>query len=489
MGRKTRIMAALLCTSALALPAAQGQETSREDLEDRVRRLEALVEQLADQLAAERRATRQQQQSDEAPDSMAPVDETERLAEAEAKVQEVDEQVAQVSEQLESMSQFFEREREPGFSIGDTQVTFGGYVKLDTIVAAYSNGAPPGSSPGRDFYIPSTIPVAPGAASQTVFDFNPRETRFQFETETPLGAHTLTSHIEFDFLVTSNDNELVSNSFTPRMRQAYLTYRGFLFGQAWSTFQNVSALPENLDFIGPTEGTVFNRQPMIRYTRGAFEVALENPETTVTSGTSGRIVADADNLPDLTARYTHKTALGDIKLAGIVRQLRLGEGTAVAGAGPDGTAIVLEEAETALGVGASLSGRLKVGERDDVRFMANVGQGLARYMGVALVNGAAVEEDGSLDPIFLYSGFASYRHFWNKRWRSNATVGFFRAHNPVERTGFGVTDRTYSAHVNLLYSPIPKLTLGLEYVYANRRIESGDAADMNRFQFSARYGF
>ena len=100
----------------------------------------------------------------------------------------------------------------------------------------------------------------------------------------------------------------MSNSFVPCIRQAYLTYDKLTFGQTWTTFQNVAALPERVDFIGPTEGTVFIRQPLIRYTNGNFQVALENPETTVQLGSTS-FEADDDKLPDLVSATTPQ-ALG-----------------------------------------------------------------------------------------------------------------------------------------------------------------------------------
>ncbi|MBK5922003.1 hypothetical protein CCR80_13265 [Rhodothalassium salexigens] len=476
----------MLCCTMLSSPAiAQSTAPETEALEERVRKLEALVERLTERLAEDEKKIAEKE--------VEFLETTNRLEEATRKVAEVEQEVDQVVGKVESagfdvesMSQFFERERKPGFSIGDTQVTFGGYVKLDTMVSRYSDGAVPSSSFGRDFYIPAAVPVSATAESETVFDYSPRETRFLFKTETPVAGHTLASHIELDFLITDNDNEVISNSFAPRMRQAFLTYRGFLFGQTWSTFFNVSALPENLDFVGPTEGTVFARQPMIRYTQGPFEVALENPETTVTGPDGARVIGQNDHLPDITARYTLATDLGTFKVAGMLRQLRLGDDTVL---GSGANRLVLDRNRSALGYGTSISGRIPVGERDDIRVMVNVGEGLGRYMALGLANGAAINPDGTLDPIFSYSGFASYRHFWSDRWRSNLTFSYFRADNPVEKTGFGVTDRSWSGHANLLYSPASKLTLGLEYIFGQRRIEAGETGSLSRVQFSAKYGF
>ena len=70
---------------------------------------------------------------------------------------------------------------------------------------------------------------------------------------------------------------------------------------------DVGALPETVDFIGVTDATIFDRQPLVKYTNDAWEFALENPETTVTpNGGGGRIVADDNNVPDFVARYMSK---------------------------------------------------------------------------------------------------------------------------------------------------------------------------------------
>ena len=87
----------------------------------------------------------------------------------------------------------------------------------------------------------------------------------------------LGTFIEMDFLVSGQGNETVSNSYSPRLRHAFITYDKWLFGQTWMTFFNVGALPENLDFVGPTEATIFGRQPMIRYTSGGLQLALGKP--------------------------------------------------------------------------------------------------------------------------------------------------------------------------------------------------------------------
>ena len=143
-----------------------------------------------------------------------------------------------------------------GFNIGDTDVTFGGYVKLDAMYTDSSDGQI-ATGIGRDFYIPSLTPVG-GADEGGTFDFHARQSRFFFKTSSKLeNGKTIGGHIELDFMATAGGDERITNSYSPRLRQAFITYDNWLFGQAWSTFQNVGALPDSLDFIGPTPGTVF----------------------------------------------------------------------------------------------------------------------------------------------------------------------------------------------------------------------------------------
>ena len=473
--RASRTITVLMATTAL-IGAGSAAAQDRGDLEDRVSRLEGLLERILERL--EDHGSKLEGQEVEL------LEQAQRIVDQQQQMVEQKQQVAQVSETVREVATNVDPERATGFSIGDTQVSFGGFVKLDTIATRFSDGDLPSGSLGRDFYFPGLIPVGGGGVDDGGddgfdLDFNPRETRFIFTTTTPVGGHRLGSHLEFDFQVTSGANERVSNSFTPRMRRAFLTFDNWLFGQDWSTFQDVGALPENLDFIGPAESTTFVRQAVIRYTRGPLELAIEQPEGTFTPFGGGRIAPGDERLPDFVARYSLKRDWGTVRLAGIVRELRVEEGTLP----------TVTDDDSAIGYGASLSGKINVGARDDVRFMVNVGEGLGRYVGLNLVNGAAIDENGELDAILLYSAFASYRHFWTPKWRSNLTLGGFKADNPTELTGLGVTDSAWSVHANILYSPVSKFTVGLEYIYAAREIEAGDSGTMNRIQFSAKYGF
>lgn len=363
-------------------------------------------------------------------------------------------------------------------TLDNTTVKFSGYIKADGIWSSYSDGTLASGSVGRDFYIPSLTPVG-GEDEGQQFDSHIRQSRFRFTSDTAIdGGEKVTGVLEFDFQVTPIGDERISNSRSPRIRHAFMKYKNWVVGQTWSTFQDVKTLPETLDFIGATDGTIFIRQPLVRYTNGPLEFALENPETTVTPfGGGGRVVTDDNLLPDVVARYTFTGDWGHLALAGILRQLAYEDQQN--GADIDST-------ETSFGI--SVTSKIVLG-KNDLRVMANYGSGLGRYLGLNTANGAVLDENGDLEAVDSYGFSVAFRQIWNERWRSNFTYALFSADNDEALTGAAVTEETSSFRANLLYSPAKPITLGGEIAIAERTIESGADGDMTRFQFSAKYAF
>jgi hypothetical protein len=363
-----------------------------------------------------------------------------------------------------------------------TTYKFGGYAKFDAMFSDYSAGAPGSSDLSRQFYLPSAIPTGPDASSDIVADFQARETRLFFRADTVTeSGDTIGGYVEMDFFTHSDGNELVSNSYSPRLRHAFLKYNGWLFGQTWSTFQDVGALPENLDFVGPAEGTTFVRQSQVRYTTGAWEFAAENPETFYSvEGGAIRQSSGTDTMPDLVARYTFKLDNGGyIKVAGLYRQLNVQTAT-------------IDATESAFA--ASASGKFMFG-KDDLRWMATYGTGVGRYLAlaagvdaVATVSPSTAGTYDSMKAVDEMGAFVSYRHLWNDQWRSNFTYGYLTIDNPTE-SPTNVTKDASSIHVNLIFTPAPKLDIGAEIMYATRTLENDADGDLTRLMISAKYAF
>ncbi|MDX1677194.1 DcaP family trimeric outer membrane transporter [Arsukibacterium sp.] len=361
-----------------------------------------------------------------------------------------------------------------GFNIGDTDVTFGGYVKLDAMYTDSSDGQI-ATGIGRDFYIPSLTPVG-GADEGGTFDFHARQSRFFFKTNTKLdNGKTLGGHIELDFMATSGGDERITNSYSPRLRQAFITYDGWLFGQTWSTFMDLNALPDTLDFIGNTDAMPFVRQAQIRYTSGNFQIAIENPETTVTPfGGGARITTDDNATPDLVFKYAQKTQWGSWSVSALVRQLAYETAT-------------IDTTTSAFGLSATA--KIMLANNNDIRMTATTGSGVGRYIGLNTANGGVLDANNELEAIDSSAFAIAYRHNWNSQWRSNLVYSVLSVDNDLGLTGAGVTKTTSSWTTNLIYQAAKKLMFGVEYKLANREAESGLDGDMHRLQFSAKYDF
>ena len=375
-------------------------------------------------------------------------------------------------------------------TFGDTEFSLGGYIKLDAVYSSYSD-APGGNAPadrGRAFTIPALIPVeSAGSDRDGATDFTARESRFNIGTTTSKNGHRIKTFIEVDFLDPAFDGALANeerlvNSSNPRMRHAFVAWddpngNSWLFGQTWSTFMDLGAYPDLLDFIGPSEGMTFIRQTQVRYTRGPLQIALENPETTVlpNANTGGGGFNDNENLPDLVGKLRFTRSDGSlVSFSALLRQLD-GDGITPGG-------------DKEIGYGINVSGKKMVG-RDDIRFQANFGDGIGRYLGLNTARAAVIDDAGELDTIQAFGGYIAYRHIWTPRWRSNLSYGYFSADHDVAFSGNGVTKEAQSVNLNLLHTPVEKLTVGGELIYSDRELESGADGSLARLQFSVRYDF
>lgn len=439
---KSRLLVAILAAGMSFSAAADADPSERERaLEQRVIDLERMVQQLL----AEREPP--------PPVPAAPAPAPEEIDQLRAEIARLDAEKAR-------------RPSGPG-----THFSFSGFLKHDMMYSRYSGGSVPARGLLRDFHVPALIPVG-GDSSTTDFDTHIRESRFSFNVERP--DDELQAFLEFDFTANTGGDERLTNATSPNIRHAFVRWRGLVAGQTWTTFQNLAAFPETIDFVGITDGTIFVRQAQLRYTSGPWQMSIENPETTVTPfGGGARIVTDTANIPDLVLRYNHTADWGSLTAAILGRELGID--------GPGGT-----DRQTAFAF--SLSGRFDIG-RNDIRWMFSGGPGIGRYLALNTANDAVLDLNGRLQTVDAYGAYIAYRHFWSDQWRSNFTLAAFRADNDTDLSGFNQTSRTESVRVNLIYQATSHLRFGLEYQYARRELESGASGNLNRVQFATILAF
>lgn len=376
-----------------------------------------------------------------------------------------------------------------GFQIGGTSFKIGGFVKMVGSATRYDDGEMPGGALGKEFYLPQQIPVG-GRSSHDVIG-HARQSRLSFETETPVGAKVLKSHIEFDFgLATAPAGaQRATNPYTPTLRRAYFTYGNWLLGQEWTTFQSPSLLPETTDFVGPMEGTVFVRQLIAQYRQPLADnlslyVAAENPQTeTVTPTAAALVDRDNDRMPDMVAKLAYKSKALEWHVAGLMRMLSVNR-EEQSGAQDD----------SAMGWGVSGGARVAFGPegRHDVRLLATYGRGIGRYLGLGAV--ADVVDDPTrtqrLGLVSNLSGYAAVKLGWTDSLRSTFMAGYHRAYYPSDFAVPELADKAaYSLAGNLFWSPVEHLDLGIEYRHAQREVVSGLKGQMDRLEMAAKYTF
>jgi len=352
---------------------------------------------------------------------------------------------------------------------GDTKVKLGGYVKLDMLFSDFDNA--PTNPSARDFYVPSATPVSSGNSNR-YFDMHAKQTRIHLGTESNVGGKKLKSYFEIDFMTQTNGSETTTNGWSPELRHAFFEYDKWLFGQTWSTFMNVGALPESVDFIGNTDGTIFVRQAQVRYTRGPWQFSVENPETTV----AGVGATDDNEWPDLVGRYNFNNKNLTLVGALLLRQLTYNDGGTID--------------DTDSGIGLSVTGKYVFGNKDDIRFGLNTGSGMGRYIALGVASDAIVNNN-QLEAVDSTGFFGSWRHHWNQKLRSNFIYSRIDIDNNTAVTGNGVTKSTNSGRANLMFDWAKNLTLGGELTLANRETEAAtnNSGDLTRLQFMAMYKF
>lgn len=374
-----------------------------------------------------------------------------------------------------------------------TKFQYGGFIQLDMAASSYSEGKP-GNNLIEDFLVPSLIPVSDGSGSSyDSTNLHAKTSRFYFTTATDTDAGKISTRVELDFLLGNSGDERISNSWNSRLRHAFVKWdydegKSLLAGQSWSTFFNVGALPNQIDFVGPV-GTIFNRQPQVRWTSGGLQLAVENATTRLNYAVPNDATDDPDDLklsapvdnfhdgiPDLVARYNGKTGDLSWSVAGILRELSYEMG------GDD---------DSQMGYGLSLSGKWMFG-KDDLRFMFNYGDALGRYLGLNAFNDGYVDASGDIETIDQWGGFIAYQHYWNPEWSSSFTLSMIEADNPDQGEfdlAGSLAESYQSAHASLWYHPAPKYSIGGEYIYATKEMEDGRDGDMSRLQFAVKYAF
>jgi hypothetical protein len=197
------------------------------------------------------------------------------------------------------------------------------------------------------------------------------------------------------------------------------------------------------------------------------------------------------------ARANFKSEYGSYSVAVMARELGLDRQAAAA---TTSTAYALATREvTAVddsewGGAITFGGRIPTYGKDDLRFQLNYGNALGRYVTTQFKDAAFNTTTNEVETFDQYGGFLAYRHFWIDNLRSNLVYSYGAADNDLTVINTAaLLDATskemQSVHVNLIWSIVPSVDLGIEYLHGYREVESGADGELNRIQLSAQYNF
>lgn len=369
------------------------------------------------------------------------------------------------------------------FQAGDTKVSIYGFAKLDLI---YDMGDVRAGARGMGKAVDySNIELDDQRISSGHSDMHADESRLGVRTRTPTAQGDLVTTLEGDFW---NGNL--------RLRQAYGSWNGITAGQTWSNFHTFVSTTPTLDFTGPAGRDAFLRQAILQYSWGDFHVALEDPSGAM-SGNSydggyrgesdGRSIAGTDvdrkdRLPDLTLRYESRA--GDLRYsaAALVRDIAFDDG---------------EASDSVTGWGLFLAAGMEIVPGTTLRGQITGGDGIGAYMKLNPAP-AAYRTGDTLETLFSWGGtlgisqeigpgtlnFAySYVHVdWDDALEDGVVLVDTDSGNAYDR-------RRDLFHLNYQWSPIERVTYGIELSHAMRTSVDDRQGEVTRLQGSIIYAF
>lgn len=348
----------------------------------------------------------------------------------------------------------------------ETKIRIGGYAKLDAIADNHDAG-------NDTQFIPATFPARADDRDHSHFNMQAQQTRFTFEARRPTEYGSLRFYLENDFF--GGD----ANGYQFHLRHAYGQIGNTYAGYGYSSFMDADSLPDTLDFAGPG-GQMFLLQPGIHQAfpfgeGNSLTIAGERPQTEISTASDVAHAKGATQAPDLIVALRRERDWGHVQAGLLLRRLGYTAG---------------KTESHATGWGLALTGAWSLVGQDLFMASAVYGRGIARYLSDTSGSGldALVEPDGQLHALKAWGWYGAYTHYWTTQWRSNLVYGQARvpSRKGLASTAFDLSD--YAA-VNMIWSPAPTWTMGVELLHGKLEQQGGNRANDTRLQGSVQYSF
>lgn len=298
-------------------------------------------------------------------------------------------------------------------------------------------------------------------------------TRLGLDFKAPVQGADVGGKLEVDFRGGTNND-------TIRIRHAYLTYNDWLFGQTTSTFLATDLQPEMLDFNSPL-GIGTYRTPMVRYSGSlnpvtSYAIALEKG-------------SDDNRAPALSSKikYDFAEGKGTTSARALLTEVRSKEAF-------DKDHHQLSANESDLGWGIALGAKYKF--TDSLQAMLDYSHVKGDSKFLLYTNNAfnvnPTNYDLNLNEFDAVTVGTTYQI--TPKVRSTLAYGamFAKDNNAFAQQALLDTAQNKTLQqgwLNVMFSPVTPITLGLEYIYGERKTFNGQKGKDNRVGAMARYNF
>lgn len=110
--------------------------------------------------------------------------------------------------------------------------------------------------------------------------------------------------------------------------------------------------------------------------------------------------------------------------------------------------------------------------KDDLRFDVNAGNAIGRDQELGFFADGCVDDAHRIRLAPTLSGYVAYRHHWTQTLRSSLVLGASHTSGPATASG-GLDRSARAEHLNLIWSPVTDVNLGVELINARRETVDG----------------
>ena len=275
-------------------------------------------------------------------------------------------------------------------------------------------------------------------------------------------------------------------NYTPRVRSAFVSFKGLTLGRDVTTFCDLNAAPTTIDYQGPNAYN-FHFSTMIRYEVScandhlSFGAAAELPSVSGTYGAYAEPIPQ--RVPDFPVYLQYawgRNRQSHIRASAVFRDMYLYN-------------TVTNDNTARFGWGVQASGNIMIGRVLNIFFNGVYGEGISPYIqdlrgaGLDFTPNPESPEHIQTMPMYGWQASAQLNLF-----RNLSLSGGYSAVTVCHKNGY-YADNEYRVGQyifgNLFYHITPRFKVAAEYLYGTRENMGGAKNHANRVNVMAQYNF